>query len=101
MNREEQKRATIICRSRRRQCGQTHEMALQIKKVLDERGECGVRLMTDASDVLERLKKLGVNARAEPSYRTMPPMIKKNDLGEPIDLLLNEKVQVGMIFYLC
>ena len=73
----------------------------EIKKALEERGECGVGLMKDATDTLNRLKDLGVNARVEPTYRTMPPMIKKNELGEPVDLMLNEKVQVGVVFYLC
>jgi hypothetical protein len=59
--------------------GRTHEMVLEIKKALEERGECGVGLMKDATDILKRLKDLGVNARAEPTYRTMPPMIKRNE----------------------
>ena len=87
--------------SRGRCYGRTHEMVLEIKKALEERGECGVGLMKDTTDTLNRLKELGVNARAEPSYRTMPPMIKRNEIGEPVDLLLGEKVQVGMVFYLC
>ena len=87
--------------SRGRCFGRTHEMVLEIKKTLEERGECGVGLMKDATDTLNRLKELGVNARVEPTYRTMPPMIKRNELGEPVDLMLNEKVQVGVVFYLC
>lgn len=87
--------------SRGRCYGRTHEMVLEIKKALEERGECGVGLIKDATDTLNRLKELGVNARAEPSYRTMSPMIKRNEIGEPVDLLLGEKVQVGMVFYLC
>ena len=87
--------------SRGRCYGRTHEMVLEIKKALEERGECGVGLMKDATDTLKRLNDLGVNAMVEPTYRTMPPMIKRNELGEPIDLILNEKVQVGVVFYLC
>lgn len=87
--------------SRGRCFGRTHEMVLEIKKALEQRGECGVGLMKDATDTLKRLKDLGVNARVEPTYRTMPPMLKRNELGEPIDLLLSEKVQTGMVFYLC
>ncbi len=87
--------------SRGRCYGKTHEMVVEIKKALEERGECGVGLMKDATDILKRLKELGVNARAEPTYITMPPIIKRNEFGEPVDLLLNEKVQAGVVFYLC
>ena len=87
--------------SRGRCYGRTHEIVIEIKKTLEERGECCVGLMKDATDTLKRLKDLGVNARVEPTYRTMPPMIKRNELGEPVDLVLNEQVQVGVVFYLC
>jgi hypothetical protein len=102
MSIEKQKPASCQTAVSRGRCyGRTHEMVLEIKKALEERGECGVGLMKDATDTLKRLKELGVNARVEPTYRTMPPMIKRNELGEPVDLMLNEKVQVGVVFYLC
>lgn len=90
-----------IATIRSRCFGTTPEIVLEIKKALEQRGECGVGLMKDATEVLERLKDLGVNARVEPTYRTMPVMLKRNKIGEPIDLLLNEKVQTGVVFYLC
>ncbi len=87
----------VIIRSR--SCGKTHEMVFQIKKTLNERGECGVGMLKDPTNILKRLNKLGMTAIAEPIYRIMPPMIKKNEFGDPIDLIVGEKVKTGYVFY--
>lgn len=89
---------TIVSRGR---CyGQTHEMVLQVKKTLEERGECGVGMLQDPTYILQRLSDLGMeNVTAKPTYRTMFPMIKTNEYGEPIGLLDSEVVRTGFMFY--
>jgi len=81
-----------------RRTGYYHEMALDIKKTLEERGECGIGGMMDGEDMLNRLKDLGINAIAEPTYRTMHPIMKYDEEGEPINILFNERVQTGTVF---
>ena len=86
--------------SRSRCVGKTHEMVLQIKKTLEERGECGVGMLQDPTDILKRLTDLGVeNVTAKPTHRTMMPMIQRNEYGEPIGLLDSEVVKTGFVFY--
>lgn len=79
--------------SRSRSAGATHEMVLEIKKTLEERGECGVGLLRDPKDILKRLSDLGIVARAEPTYRNMPAEINGDQFQS------GEKVQTGYVFY--
>jgi hypothetical protein len=83
-----------------RQDGAQHELALELKASLEKWGEVGVACMTDPRDVLNRLEQLGVNAIAEPKYRWMPPLIKRNQFGEPVDMIYGEKVKTGYVFKL-
>lgn len=83
-----------------RSYGRTNEMVLEIKKQLEEYGECGVGLMSNPNDILKKLERIGVNASAEPAYRTMPPIMKFDVNGEPTGVTIGDKVKTGYVFYL-
>jgi len=83
-----------------RQTGRTHEMVLEIKKTLEERGECGVGMLTNPTDILNRLEKLGLkNVTTKPAYRSMPPIMQFDNAGEPMGVIVKEKVHTGTVFY--
>ena len=82
--------------------GKTHAMVMGIKATIDKGGKVGVAGCKDPQPILDRLKVLGTEAKAEPMIATQPlKAIYETDGFEEYISGFNggEKKQTGFIFY--
>lgn len=82
--------------------GKTHAMVMGIKATLEQGGKAGVAGCKDPQPILDRLKALGTDAKAEPIIATQPlKAIYETDGFEEYISGFNggEKKQTGFIFY--
>jgi len=85
-----------------RMIGKTHAMVLSIKATLDIGEKAAILGCKDPQPILARLKKLGINAKAEPMIATQPlkPIYSTDGYEERvIGLTGGEKKHTGHIFY--
>lgn len=82
--------------------GKTHAMVMGIKATIDKGGKAVVAGCKDPQPILDRLKALGAEAKAEPMIATQPlKVIYETDGFEEYISGFNgcEKKQTGFIFY--
>ena len=82
--------------------GKTHAMVMGIKATIDKGGKAGVAGCKDPQPILDRLKALGAEAKAEPMIATQPlKAIYETDGFEEYISGFNggEKKQTGFTFY--
>lgn len=82
--------------------GKTHAMVMGIKATIDKGGKAGVAGCKDPQPILDRLKALGIEAKAEPMIATQPlKAIYETDGFEEFisGFTGGEKKQTGFIFY--
>jgi len=84
--------------SQNRNIGKTQIMIMGIKDTLKEGGKAGVVGCTDPQSILNRLKKLGINAKSKPMIASQPIRRTYDEFGI-IKIIGGEKKQTGFIFY--
>ena len=83
--------------------GKTHIMVMRIKATIEQGGKVGVAGCKDPQPILDRLKALGTDAKAEPMIATQPlkAVYETDDFEEYIGGFIDgEKKVTGFIFYL-
>ena len=101
-NQKENKALHIGSVSHSRIVGKTHAMVMGIKAIIDNGGKAGVAGCKDPQQILDRLKALGTDAKAEPMIATQPlKAVYENDGFEEYisGFTGGEKKQTGFIFY--
>ena len=101
-NKENQQAFAIHGISHSRKAGKTHAMVMGIKATIEQGGKAGVAGCKDPQPILDRLKKLGTEAKAEPMIATQPlkAIYETDGFGEHISGFTGgEKKQTGFIFY--
>lgn len=89
---------------RYRKIGKTHAMAMGIKATIERGGKAGVVGCKDPQPILDRLKALGTEAKAESMTATQPlKAIYETDGSEEYisGFTGGDKKQTGFIFYCC
>lgn len=97
---EKELRIGIVSHSR--VVGKTHAMIMGIKATLEQGGKANVVGCKDPQPILDRLKGLGTDAKAEPMMATKPlKAIYETDGFEEFisGFTGGEKKQIGFIFY--
>lgn len=82
--------------------GKTHAMVMGIKATIEQGGKAGVAGCKDPQPILDRLKQLGTDAKAEPMIATQPlkAIYKTDGLEEYISGFTGgEKSRRGFFFY--
>jgi len=82
--------------------GKTYAMVVGIKATIEQGGKVGVAGCKDPQPILDRLKALGIDAKAEPMIATQPlKAVYETDGFEEYISGFNggEKKQTGFIFY--
>lgn len=82
--------------------GKTHAMVMGIKATIEQCGKAGVAGCKDPQPILDRLKALGTDAKAEPMIATQPlkAIYETDGLEEYISGFTGgDKKQIGFIFY--
>lgn len=82
--------------------GKTHAMVMGIKSTIEQGGKAGVAGCKDPQPILDRLKALGTDAKAEPMIATQPlkAVYEYDGFEEYISGFTGgEKKQTGFVFY--
>lgn len=88
--------------SHSRKTGKTLDMVMGIKATIEQGGKAGVAGCKNPQPILDRLKALGIEAKAEPITATQPlkAIYGTNGFQEYISGFTgDEKNQTGFIFY--
>jgi len=104
MKKENEQAFAIHSVSHSRKTGKTLAMVMGIKATLEQGGKAGVAGCKDPQPILDRLKQLGTDAKAEPMIATQPlKAIYETDGFEEYVSGFDggEKKQTGFIFYCC